>query len=88
MPNICIFFNMFLFGQVCPSSLLFEILPKIILYILSDYFLNFCLQLHHEAWVRFVILSFIMVGVYAIYGQFHGDPNADETIIYHEAPAE
>ncbi|CAK8540585.1 unnamed protein product [Lathyrus sativus] len=59
VPNICIFFNMFLFGQ-----------------------------LHHEAWVRFVILSFIMVGVYAIYGQFHGDPNADETIIYHEAPAE
>ncbi|KAL5095986.1 hypothetical protein RYX36_000313 [Vicia faba] len=59
VPNICIFFNMFLFGQ-----------------------------LHHEAWVRFVILSFIMVGVYAIYGQYHGDPNADETIIYHEAPAE
>ncbi|XP_058736287.1 cationic amino acid transporter 9, chloroplastic isoform X1 [Vicia villosa] len=59
VPNICIFFNMFLFGQ-----------------------------LHHEAWVRFVILSFVMVGVYAIYGQYHGDPNADETIIYHEAPAE
>lgn len=59
VPSICIFFNMFLFGQ-----------------------------LHHEAWVRFVILSIVMVGVYAIYGQYHADPSADENIVYHEAPVE
>ncbi|KEH21580.1 putative amino acid/polyamine transporter I, cationic amino acid transporter [Medicago truncatula] len=59
VPNVCIFFNMFLFGQ-----------------------------LHHEAWVRFVILSILMVGVYAIYGQYHADPTADESIVYHEAPEE
>ncbi|XP_027187646.1 cationic amino acid transporter 9, chloroplastic isoform X2 [Cicer arietinum] len=59
VPNVCIFFNMFLFGQ-----------------------------LHHEAWVRFVIVSIIMVGVYAIYGQYHADPSAEDNAIYHEAPAE
>ncbi|GAU16473.1 hypothetical protein TSUD_167050 [Trifolium subterraneum] len=59
VPCICIFFNMFLFGQ-----------------------------LHHEAWVRFVILSVVMIGVYAIYGQYHADPSADENIVYHEAPVE
>lgn len=59
VPSICIFFNMFLFGQ-----------------------------LHHEAWVRFVILSIVMVGVYAIYGQYHADPSADDHIVYHEAPVE
>ncbi|KAK7340477.1 hypothetical protein VNO77_21181 [Canavalia gladiata] len=56
LPNICIFFNMFLFGQ-----------------------------LHQEAWVRFVVLSIIMVGVYAIYGQYHANPGAED---YHEAPEE
>ncbi|CAJ2668909.1 unnamed protein product [Trifolium pratense] len=59
VPSICIFFNMFLFGQ-----------------------------LHREAWFRFVILSIVMVGVYATYGQYHADPSADENIIYHEAPVE
>lgn len=44
-------------------------------------------QLHHEAWVRFVVLSVVMVGVYAIYGQYHANPGADD-IIYHEAPEE
>ena len=43
-------------------------------------------QLHHEAWVRFVVLSLVMVGVYAIYGQYHADPNAADTIMYHRAP--
>ncbi|XP_061995595.1 cationic amino acid transporter 9, chloroplastic isoform X1 [Rosa rugosa] len=43
-------------------------------------------QLHHEAWVRFVILSIITVGIYAFYGQYHADPTAEETIIYHRAP--
>ncbi|MED6187989.1 Cationic amino acid transporter 9, chloroplastic [Stylosanthes scabra] len=43
-------------------------------------------QLHYEAWVRFVVLSVAMVGVYAIYGQYHADPNAADTIMYHRAP--
>ncbi|KAL2606665.1 hypothetical protein AAZV13_09G198600 [Glycine max] len=58
LPNICIFFNMFLFAQ-----------------------------LHHEAWVRFVILCVVMVGVYAIYGQYHANPSAEENV-YHRAPEE
>ncbi|KAJ7950815.1 putative Cationic amino acid transporter [Quillaja saponaria] len=40
-------------------------------------------QLHHEAWVRFVILSIITVAVYAFYGQYHADPSSEKTIIYH-----
>ncbi|KAI4356659.1 hypothetical protein L6164_000664 [Bauhinia variegata] len=39
-------------------------------------------QLHYEAWVRFVILCAVMVGIYAIYGQYHADPSSDKTIIY------
>ncbi|XP_034905617.1 cationic amino acid transporter 9, chloroplastic isoform X2 [Populus alba] len=31
-------------------------------------------QLHHEAWVRFVVLSIIMVAIYAFYGQYHAKP--------------
>ncbi|URD86758.1 Amino acid permease [Musa troglodytarum] len=31
-------------------------------------------QLHEEAWYRFVIVSLISVGVYAIYGQYHANP--------------
>ncbi|KHN11570.1 Cationic amino acid transporter 9, chloroplastic [Glycine soja] len=58
LPNICIFFNMFLFAQ-----------------------------LHHEAWVRFVILCVVMVGVYAVYGQYHANPSAEENV-YHRAPEE
>lgn len=46
------------------------------------------LQLHYEAWIRFVILSIISIGVYALYGQFHADPSSDETVIYHRAPGE
>lgn len=45
-------------------------------------------QLHYEAWVRFVVLSVVMVGVYAIYGQYHADPNKEETIIYHRVSEE
>ncbi|XP_057435937.1 cationic amino acid transporter 9, chloroplastic-like [Lotus japonicus] len=59
VPNVCIFFNMFLFAQ-----------------------------LHHEAWLRFVIISVVMVGFYAIYGQYHADPSAEENAVYHEAPEE
>lgn len=46
-------------------------------------------QLHYEAWVRFVILSLISIGIYAFYGQYHADPlSSNETIIYHRAPIE
>ncbi|XP_027351526.1 cationic amino acid transporter 9, chloroplastic isoform X1 [Abrus precatorius] len=57
LPNICIFFNMFLFAQ-----------------------------LHQEAWVRFVVLCAIMVGVYALYGQYHANASAEENPVYHVAP--
>ncbi|XP_042508483.1 cationic amino acid transporter 9, chloroplastic-like isoform X2 [Macadamia integrifolia] len=45
VPAVCIFFNIFLFGQ-----------------------------LHYEAWIRFVVLSIVSVGIYAFYGQYHADP--------------
>ncbi|KAG6786590.1 hypothetical protein POTOM_008196 [Populus tomentosa] len=45
-------------------------------------------QLHHEAWVRFVVLSIIMVAIYAFYGQYHAKPGSDESIIYQRAPTE
>ncbi|XP_044503901.1 cationic amino acid transporter 9, chloroplastic [Mangifera indica] len=44
-------------------------------------------QLHHEAWWRFIILSIITIGFYAVYGQYHANPSSD-TIIYHRAPAQ
>ncbi|GLT84327.1 hypothetical protein SLE2022_025630 [Rubroshorea leprosula] len=45
-------------------------------------------QLHYEAWIRFVILSIITVGIYAFYGQYHANPSSDERIVYHRAPVE
>ncbi|OVA14392.1 Amino acid/polyamine transporter I [Macleaya cordata] len=45
-------------------------------------------QLHYEAWLRFVVLSIIAVGVYAFYGQYHADPTSNQTIVYHRAPME
>ncbi|XP_047342034.1 cationic amino acid transporter 9, chloroplastic-like [Impatiens glandulifera] len=47
-------------------------------------------QLHYEAWVRFVILNIILVGSYAMYGQYHANPvSSDEiNIIYHRAPVD
>lgn len=44
-------------------------------------------QLHHEAWVRFVALSIIMIGTYALYGQYHAKSSSDD-IIYQRAPEE
>ncbi|KAL7120988.1 hypothetical protein ACP275_02G155800 [Erythranthe tilingii] len=32
-------------------------------------------QIHYEAWVRFVVLSIVTLGIYAFYGQFHANPN-------------
>ncbi|KAJ4955877.1 hypothetical protein NE237_012660 [Protea cynaroides] len=34
-------------------------------------------QLHYEAWIRFVVLSIVSIGIYAFYGQYHADPEAD-----------
>ncbi|KAL6965091.1 Cationic amino acid transporter 9, chloroplastic, variant 2 [Sarracenia purpurea var. burkii] len=31
-------------------------------------------QLHFEAWVRFLVLGIISIGIYAFYGQYHADP--------------
>ncbi|KAG5565419.1 hypothetical protein RHGRI_001341 [Rhododendron griersonianum] len=46
-------------------------------------------QLHYEAWVRFVVLSIVSVGIYAFYGQYHADPvSSSETLTYHRAPTE
>ncbi|EEF50271.1 cationic amino acid transporter, putative [Ricinus communis] len=45
-------------------------------------------QLHHEAWVRFVVLSITMVGIYAFYGQYHAKAVSDEIVVYRRAPAE
>ncbi|KAI3449060.1 hypothetical protein Pfo_005725 [Paulownia fortunei] len=46
-------------------------------------------QLHYEAWVRFVVLGIVAIGIYAFYGQYHADPlSSNASIIYHRAPAE
>ncbi|XP_057980951.1 cationic amino acid transporter 9, chloroplastic-like [Malania oleifera] len=46
-------------------------------------------QLHHEAWVRFAILSIIAIGIYAFYGQYHASPqSSNEAIAYHRPPPE
>ncbi|OAY49399.1 cationic amino acid transporter 9, chloroplastic [Manihot esculenta] len=45
-------------------------------------------QLHHEAWVRFVVLSIIMAAIYAFYGQYNAKPSSDDIVIYQRAPAE
>ncbi|KAH7687571.1 Amino acid/polyamine transporter I protein [Dioscorea alata] len=42
-------------------------------------------QLHQEAWARFIILSFIAVGVYAFYGQYHANPVGTESSSYSDA---
>lgn len=47
---------------------------------------NFHMQLHYEAWVRFVVLSIIAVCVYAFYGQYNANPASDDSIYYHRAP--
>ncbi|KAF8380562.1 hypothetical protein HHK36_028050 [Tetracentron sinense] len=44
-------------------------------------------QLHHEAWVRFVVLSIISICIYAFYGQYHADPLSSD-LAYHGVPSE
>lgn len=67
-------------GFSCPGV---PILPAVSIFF--NLFLS--AQLHYEAWWRFVILSFISIGLYAFYGQYHADPSSD-TIVYHRAPVE
>ncbi|XP_008798783.2 cationic amino acid transporter 9, chloroplastic isoform X1 [Phoenix dactylifera] len=46
-------------------------------------------QLHEEAWLRFIIVSFISVGIYAIYGQYNANVvSSEHSIIYHGIPSE
>ncbi|KAK1430371.1 hypothetical protein QVD17_13053 [Tagetes erecta] len=46
-------------------------------------------QLHYEAWVRFIVLSIVAIGVYAFYGQHHATPTGEcEVVTYHKAPEE
>ncbi|XP_011015553.1 PREDICTED: cationic amino acid transporter 9, chloroplastic-like isoform X3 [Populus euphratica] len=54
-------------GFSCPGV---PIVPAVCVYFNMFLFA----QLHHEAWVRFVVLSIIMVGIYAFYGQYHAKP--------------
>lgn len=52
-------------------------------------FFHSVLQLHYEAWIRFILLNIIFVGIYAFYGQYHANPlSSDETIVYHNVPTE
>ncbi|XP_020247110.1 cationic amino acid transporter 9, chloroplastic [Asparagus officinalis] len=46
-------------------------------------------QLHEEAWYRFVIISFISIAVYAIYGQYHANPaTSNQSVDYHRVSLE
>ncbi|KAL5728422.1 Cationic amino acid transporter 9 [Ranunculus cassubicifolius] len=69
-------------GFSCPAV---PLLPSI------SIFFNIFLfaQLHYEAWVRFVVLSIISVGIYAFYGQYHAvSVSSNQTTIYHRAPTD
>ncbi|EYU42360.1 hypothetical protein MIMGU_mgv1a003383mg [Erythranthe guttata] len=69
-------------GFSCPGV---PIIPSI------SIFFNIFLfaQLHYEAWVRFIVLGIVTVGIYAFYGQYHADPlNSNSSIVYHRAPTE
>ncbi|XP_075492686.1 cationic amino acid transporter 9, chloroplastic isoform X1 [Primulina tabacum] len=68
-------------GFSCPGV---PIIPSISIFINIFLFA----QLHYEAWVRFVVLIIVTIGVYAFYGQYHADPvSSNVSIIYHRAPA-
>lgn len=46
-------------------------------------------QIHYEAWIRFVVLCIISVGIYACYGQYHAKPSrSSDTACYHRAPGD
>ncbi|KAK4414613.1 Cationic amino acid transporter 9, chloroplastic [Sesamum alatum] len=67
-------------GFSCPGV---PVLPSISIFVNMFLFA----QLHYEAWVRFVVLSIVTLGIYASYGQFHADPvSSNVPNIYHRAP--
>ncbi|CAN4087145.1 unnamed protein product [Withania somnifera] len=69
-------------GFSCPGV---PVLPTVCIFINIFLFA----QLHYEAWVRFVVLSIVTVGIYAVYGQYHANPLSSNTlIIYQKAPTE
>ncbi|KAL0464576.1 UNVERIFIED_CONTAM: Cationic amino acid transporter 9, chloroplastic [Sesamum latifolium] len=68
-------------GFSCPGV---PVVPSISIFVNMFLFA----QLHYEAWVRFVVLSIVALGIYASYGQFHADPvSSNVPIIYHRATA-
>ncbi|XP_042509410.1 cationic amino acid transporter 9, chloroplastic-like [Macadamia integrifolia] len=44
-------------------------------------------QLHPEAWLRFVVLIIISVGIYAFYGQYHANPGSSNQILVYDQPS-
>lgn len=69
-------------GFSCPGV---PILPTVCIFINIFLFA----QLHYEAWVRFVVVSIVTVGIYVVYGQYHANPLSSNTlIIYQKAPTE
>lgn len=54
-----------------------------------SYSLFWTLQLHWEAWVRFIVVSIIAVCIYAAYGQYHAASlDCTDSTLYHTMPAE
>lgn len=46
------------------------------------------LQLHEEAWYRFVVVSLIAIVIYASYGQYHANPvSSEHSHAYHGIPS-
>ncbi|CAL9154765.1 unnamed protein product [Musa hybrid cultivar] len=69
-------------GFSCPGVPIVPVLSIFINIFLSA-------QLHEEAWYRFVIVSLISVGIYALYGQYHANPvSSEHSVVYHGVPSE
>lgn len=69
-------------GFSCPGT---PLLP------VASIFFNIFLfaQLHWEGWVRFLVLNTVAIIIYALYGQYHADPNlsaSQESSQYDRAP--
>ncbi|KAJ4954560.1 hypothetical protein NE237_011343 [Protea cynaroides] len=44
-------------------------------------------QLHQEAWLRFVVVLVVSVGIYAFYGQYHAHSTSSNHIVIYDKPA-
>ncbi|XP_043716507.1 cationic amino acid transporter 9, chloroplastic-like [Telopea speciosissima] len=44
-------------------------------------------QLHQEAWLRFVVVIIISVVIYAVYGQYHANPESSNQILAYDQPS-